>query len=826
MSQSKYSYMEFSGSIQQKTTTHIKKPNEVRSASNADFWTVLGAVSRRPGAQGDAASLPKLPYNIPPLGAYVAHFPTATEVWAAQNNTDSGATAGILKYWTGPGATDWTNIYTNLLKDSQVHMIEDLDEIWVTHYDPVTDTLGTSFTVDSSHSTSTTRQLAYGPSARFFVEFAGCIWAADVLIGANRYRDRLYKSSGPTGAVTFIRSPQTDPAADFDLIDQVPVMTAASTPAGTVTASTENGTNSGWKAFDGGFTTSSRWLANATTGTLQYDFGSGNTKVLTHYTIIGVPTDESGETDRAPKTWTFEGSNNGSSWTTLNTQTNVAAWTAGEKRTYATSNTTAYRYYRLNITANQGDGSYVGIAEAEFMSSTVNVDTLEVEIDSARYIKPGLTIDIYAAGTDTLLYTITPTAVDKINDTFSFIPTYQSFAPADVNTSTEVITLPSAAEFTTGKPIVFSSSGTLPTGLAAGTTYYAIYVSSTTIKVATSALNASIGSAVDISATGSGVHRVRSSYVFGNKDEIWKSGRKGKLTRFWNTDYRNPEASDYIKLPATLDSVSAITGVGAISNRLFPMTETAMFKFDGQNIIPLRNDVGCVAHRSIAYYDSFMVWLDAKGNIWVRNEEGGSQDIISSAIEETMALVPDTQLPDASAVCVDDKYKLYLGQVDGRTLRVVYSFRTNQWSVEWWTPKMPVQFEHIYDGDAHPHFFDAVGQMWVDEEGTDDNGNAIAFEVEPGDDPLGADEVKKFIGAKIYTKNAVGTKLFAQVDGSDWYELGQIQRQVDTISLATLPKGTLLNFRLSSSLKGDTPRIEKATIWFNKEEDTFRVVKQ
>jgi hypothetical protein len=68
--------------------------------------------------------------------------------------------------------------------------------------------------------------------------------------------------------------------------------------------------------------------------------------------------------------------------------------------------------------------------------------------------------------------------------------------------------------------------------------------------------------------------------------------------------------------------------------------------------------------------------------------------------------------------------------------------------------------------------------------------------------------------------------LFAQVDGSDWYELGQIQRQVDTISLAVLPKGTLLNFRLSSSLKGDTPRIEKATIWFNKEEDTFRVVKQ
>ena len=135
---------------------------------------------------------------------------------------------------------------------------------------------------------------------------------------------------------------------------------------------------------------------------------------------------------------------------------------------------------------------------------------------------------------------------------------------------------------------------------------------------------------------------------------------------------------------------------------------------------------------------------------------------------------------------------------------------------------MPVQFEHIYDGNAHPHFFDEKGQMWVDEEGTDDDGNAIAFEVEPGDDPLGADEVKKFIGAKIYTRNAVATKLLAQVDGGDWYELGQIQRPVDTIALNTLPKGTLINFRFTSSMKGDTPRIEKVTIWFNREEDTFR----
>lgn len=832
MGQSKYTYQEFSGALQQKSTTHIKKPNEVRKAKNADFATVLGAVRRRKGAQGSAANMPKLPINTGTLGAYVARFPSAVEIWAVQNNTDTSPTAAILQYWTGPGVTDWSNIYTGLVKNSEINMIDDVDEVWVASYDPILDVIGDSFTVDAAHSRSTTRQLAFGPNARFFVPFGGSMWAADVFVNGSRYRDRLYKSSGPTGAVTFIRSPQTDPTGTFTLVDQVPVMTSLTTPAGTVAASSQYDTNhQPYQAFNGVLTRSGSngiWAtANTnTTGWIRYDFGAGNTKVITHYSMQAMSTDGStgttGDQGASPKTWTFEGSNDGSSWTTLNTQTNVPGWSAGEKRTYATTNTTAYRYYRVNITAIQGTASYLTINELEFLNSSSNVDLLEVQIDSARYIKPGLTIDIYKAGTETKLYTITPTDVDKINDTMKFLPYTQTFAIGDVNTTTDVITLPDATQFTTGTPIIFASSGTLPTGLTAGTTYYAINVSGTTIKVATTALNASLGIAIDITATGSGSHRVRMSYVFGNKDEIWKSGRKGKLTRFWNTDYRNPEASDYIKLPASQDGQNAIVAVGSISNRLFPFTETSMFKFDGQNIIPLRNDVGCAAHKSIAYYDSFMIWLDNKGKIWLRNEEGGTQDVISEAISETMALVPQSQLSQATAVCVDDTYKLYLGQIDGSTLRVVYNFRTNQWTTEWWKPKMQIQLEYRYGSDIHPHFFDELGQMWVDEQGTDDNGDAISFEFEPGDDNFGIDELKSWVGVKIYSKNATATKLYAQIDGGEWYDLGQITKRVEAISIAKLPKGTMINFKPVSSIKGDTPQIDKITVWFNREEDTFR----
>lgn len=824
----KYPYQEFSGAVQQKTTTHIRKPNEVRRAKNADFASVLGAVRRRKGAQATTVSMPKLPINAPALGGYVARFPTAIELWGLQNDAPTSPTASILQYWTGPNPTDWVQIKNDLPANSEVNMVDDVDEVWLSQYNALTDTIGQSYTIDSSHDVSSYRQLAFGPSARFFINFNGAMWAADVQIGANRYRDRLYKSSGPTGAVTFIRSPQTDPPASFDLVNQVPVMTSNTAPYGTVTYSSRIADTANYDAFRvfdrARIKATGMWLTiiNTVTGWVQYDFTAANPKVITHYRLQAVATNSTSAEDnnRAPKTWTLQGSNNGTTFTNLHTVTNAPAWVPGEQRQYVTTNTTAYRYYRINVTANQGSTTYLGIAELELQAASDNVDMLEVQVDSVRYVKPGMTIDIYKAGTEQLMYRILPQDVDKIEDTVKFLPDTNYFATTDVNTSTDIITVPNAPA--TGIPIIFASSGAVPTGLTAGTTYYSIKESSTTLKVATSLLNAQLGINIDITAVGSGSHRLRTSYVFGNKDEIWKSGRKGKLTRFWNVDYRNPEASDYIKLPPTLDGLNAIVAVGKISNRLFPFTETAMFKFDGQNINPLRNDVGCAAHKSIGYYDSFMIWLDNKGNIWMRNEESGDQDVISESIQETMALIPQSQLSQATAVCVDDTYKLYLGQVDGSTLRVVYNFRTNQWTEEWWTPKQLIQLEYKYANNNRPHWFDENGQFWVDEEGTDDDGKAIHMEIEPGNDNFGIDELKSFYGVKVYSDNSAGSKIYVQIDGGEWVEVGQITKPVEAISLGKLPKGTMINFRITNSYKGDTPQIDKMTVWFDTEEDTFR----
>lgn len=127
--------------------------------------------------------------------------------------------------------------------------------------------------------------------------------------------------------------------------------------AGTASSTFNAGSNNGDKAFD--LDTGTNWISNASaTGWLKAQLVTAGAAV--QYTIAGA----NGSENRCPKNWTFEGSNNDSTWTVLDTQTNQT-WTAGTgatPKTYTFANSTSYLYYRLNISANNGD-TYLMIAE-------------------------------------------------------------------------------------------------------------------------------------------------------------------------------------------------------------------------------------------------------------------------------------------------------------------------------------------------------------------------------------------------------------------------------------------------------------------------------
>lgn len=102
-----------------------------------------------------------------------------------------------------------------------------------------------------------------------------------------------------------------------------------------------------------------------------------------------------------------------------------------------------------------------------------------------------------------------------------------TFATTDLNTTNDQIVV--GRNIPTTTPLKFTSTGTLPTGLVAGTKYYAINISATVIKVATTIANAQAGAAIDFTDQGSGTHTIQTHILW--TDDIEPTLSSGKYAQ-------------------------------------------------------------------------------------------------------------------------------------------------------------------------------------------------------------------------------------------------------------------------------------------------------
>lgn len=833
MNLQKWQVFDFSLGIQAATTWLLKKPNEIQRGINLKFTEEVGGIQRKDGnvVAGDPFST----VGNPALGGLVAKYTTGNVRFVAVNN-DAG-TACIIRT-QNPTSGIWATLSgISYPVNSVIFFTYYLDEVYLSGFDPATGDPITPYNVDNTLNVSSTRNILYMPPGYFLCEYLGLLYMANVKLSGTRYQDRFYKSSPPLGYITTAQGAQTDVGITTTLIDQVPAMTSNTAPLGTVTVSSyyvTDPTRNGYAAFTD-TPSSTEWITatNSTTGTLQYDFGSGNAKIITYYSITGVPSWDA-VLARGPKTWILEGSNNGSTYTTIDAKTNVPAWAADEKRIYNINNTTAYRYYRLNVSANQGDTTYLAVNQMELLVSTNSSKDLQLKVDSVRYIKPGMVLDTYKAGTTTQTYgAITVTSVDKPNNLFTFTPYTLQFANTDVTTAADTITFTgNGTKFPTGTPIKFATNNTMPTGLTADTLYYSIYVDANTIKVATSLINAQTGVAIDITGQGTGPHYIRYSYVIADNDEIWLTGRNGKLSIFWNVDYPTPAVTgEWYALKPGTDSSNIISGISKSSNRLFIWGKNSGTRWDGQNLIVFNNAKGCISHRSIANIDDdWIIWLDSKGNIWARNESSGQQENISRPIRnQYLRKLTQTQLKAAAAGLSDNVYKLYLGAItdaDGNSqnIRVCYDFDANTWTVERVVRPALMAATDDITGTVAPYFFSDNGKVYQDEIGNTDDGQVIPFEMGTGKDMLGTEQIKRFYGIKIFSENCSGLTIEAAVDGGQFKPVGQIDGRVCFVKFPetgdnALRKGVAIDIQIRGANEGDPEKVQGWVLYWTPEED-------
>ena len=161
-----------------------------------------------------------------------------------------------------------------------------------------------------------------------------------------------------------------------------PVLIDTSSSAGSVvTSSVSAVAYPASKAFDGAWSTISadRWLAyinpnkhdytgDATGETPAYVVYRFNAATKVNMLRIRIPGDSDyAPTDRAPKAWTFSGSNDNSTWTTLDTRSGVT-WASGEvTKSFSFENRKSYEYYKFVCTEIGGTNDYLQIYELQFL---------------------------------------------------------------------------------------------------------------------------------------------------------------------------------------------------------------------------------------------------------------------------------------------------------------------------------------------------------------------------------------------------------------------------------------------------------------------------
>jgi hypothetical protein len=139
----------------------------------------------------------------------------------------------------------------------------------------------------------------------------------------------------------------------------VPKMSNLTVPSGTV--SSLNATGDAWQLFDKDSKTMSV-LTGGTGAWVQYRLASSAQKVCNAYWIQAPGA--AGRAEDMPTQWEVQGSNDGSTWVTIDSRQGQTGWSASERRYFEFSNRTPFEYLRLDFEGGGGpDSTNAALAE-------------------------------------------------------------------------------------------------------------------------------------------------------------------------------------------------------------------------------------------------------------------------------------------------------------------------------------------------------------------------------------------------------------------------------------------------------------------------------
>ena len=156
-----------------------------------------------------------------------------------------------------------------------------------------------------------------------------------------------------------------------------------------------------------------------------------------------------------------------------------------------------------------------------------------------------------------------------------------------------------------------------------------------------------------------------------------------------------------------------------------------------------------------------------------------------------------------------------------KVVRLCFDYDMQAWWTEEHKREIRFQFNHTMSGYTKPYFTDETGRLFRDETGNLDNADTIPMEVEFGRNNFGTDQLKSYISMLIDSENARGGIIQYSLDNGPFNTLGQTNTPSTKLSFPTnnqLKEGHDINYKFVHNDAGDPPALNGFSTYFKIQE--------
>jgi len=194
-------YVDFSGGVQQNTTSFLMRDNELGICINGDVSNTLGGIKKTKGYE-QVSGILSSGNNVDSVASYIRTNGDTRLLASAEN---SGGTYSNLEYEYG---TTWGEILTDMPVNCEADTEVFMDKLFVVGYSKTTASFYTTTSITGL--TSSTSDCVYGaPKGKYIAKYKDRLAIANVEVDNVKYPSRVYLSSTPLEKLTFVNGDQS-----------------------------------------------------------------------------------------------------------------------------------------------------------------------------------------------------------------------------------------------------------------------------------------------------------------------------------------------------------------------------------------------------------------------------------------------------------------------------------------------------------------------------------------------------------------------------------------------------------------------------------------